>query len=327
MMNLGAAGPAAATGGLAVATKRCRDNQDSSCGGSLQGKRQRLATAVPPPPPAKSSSAGIGPSVATGADRSLAVNDGNWPCHVFIRIGRHPSCSFSTSSPASISFVKPFEDTNFASSSDDDSGDEGPDALKELVRTAEPALVAQVKLQQGGTRNNVVQLHSTGHPLHISLSHGFTLRHHERALFLSRLRRELQRHQPFEVIVTDEVVSYINRSCTRCFFALTVAGGNETVVNLIQSVDKVMALFNLEKYHSDPKIHVSVAWVAHNSDVKGQCTAGVSTASGRAANDGINTGSVARTAPSLGVECAFKVSSIRCRVGDDVHIIRLAEEQ
>ena len=221
---------------------------------------------------------------------------GDWPCHVFIRIGPRSGVFSEPANAAGCSDGTPTD----ASGSDDDSSD----SLDQLVRAAEPVVRAQAEARCG--RSNP-HLCGTGRSLHISLSHGFSLRHHERLIFLDRLRKEFLQQPAFEVVVTDEVVSYVNRKGTRRFYAMRVSGGKDIVVKLIRRVDDIMASFNLERYHSDPKIHVSIAW-AETSDAD-------------AAQASV---AFAQSKPTgTGVECAFKVNDLRCRIGDRVNIIRL----
>jgi hypothetical protein len=287
--------------------------------------------------------------------------DGNWPCHVFIQIG--PACGVfpvdvrgrggqpvhrgnedslvglnnsrggggSLSSTSSSSFYVDDDEEDEEEDEDEEDSDSDSDsdgdgsALEQLVRAAEPAVRGQARAHQahhGGTGDSV---RGTGHPLHISLSHGFTLRHHERKIFLDRLHQEFLQHPPFEVVVTDDVVSYVNRAGTRRFYALRVSGGKDIVVKLIHRVDKIMALFNHDKYHSDPKIHVSIAWseethVDEEDDNHKSTVGDEETHAGAKSRAGGEHG--VEVTPT-GVDCAFKVNAVSCRVGDAVHVIRL----
>ena len=118
------------------------------------------------------------------------------------------------------------------------------------------------------------------------------------------MRKEFLQQPAFEVVVTDEVVSYVNRKGTRRFYAMQVSGGKDIVVKLIRRVDDIMASFNLKVSQRSKNPCVN-AWAE---------TSGAPMLH-RHQSPTIKTHGHRRRM------CFRKIS--RCRIGDRVNIIRL----
>ncbi|XP_076272105.1 U6 snRNA phosphodiesterase 1 [Rhynchophorus ferrugineus] len=95
--------------------------------------------------------------------------------------------------------------------------------------------------------------------LHISLTKTVVLRY----IWINPLVKTIQNYvKCFKkfVIVLGAVKVYCNEERTRTFLGIEVKSGYDTLLKLVDNLDKCLSEFNLPPFYQDPSFHISIAW-------------------------------------------------------------------
>ncbi|XP_065316004.1 U6 snRNA phosphodiesterase 1-like isoform X2 [Gordionus sp. m RMFG-2023] len=110
-----------------------------------------------------------------------------------------------------------------------------------------------------------VQFFVMDHPLHISLSNTFVLKHHWINLFLEELRNKIGKCDRFSCTL-GELQIYENEEKTRNFIGINIKSGNIELKHLSDLVINILAKYNITSdIYKDPSFHVSICWMLNNS--------------------------------------------------------------
>ncbi|KAJ8924948.1 hypothetical protein NQ315_001113 [Exocentrus adspersus] len=95
--------------------------------------------------------------------------------------------------------------------------------------------------------------------LHISLTRTLVLKHHWINLFVNTLKANLAHHRKFMVLF-DGLEVYCNEERTRTFLGLQIKTGYDSLLKLVETLDRSLEEFNLPAFYEDPSFHLSIAW-------------------------------------------------------------------
>ncbi|XP_018564065.1 U6 snRNA phosphodiesterase [Anoplophora glabripennis] len=94
---------------------------------------------------------------------------------------------------------------------------------------------------------------------HISLTKTIVLKHHWISLFANSIRTKMACIKKF-MILFDSLKVYCNEERTRTFIGLQIKTGYDSLLKLVESLDKCLSEFNLPPFYENPSFHMSIAW-------------------------------------------------------------------
>ncbi|KAG8755928.1 poly(U)-specific 3'-to-5' RNA exonuclease [Ceratobasidium sp. 428] len=126
--------------------------------------------------------------------------------------------------------------------------------LREVVRCAQATNPAWYSLLDPETEASSSQPSSSKVTMHLSLSRPIPLRAHQRDDLRKEVRRTAtQSRQQFTALTNDEK--------TRTFLCAEVGAGHKQLQELSQSLSSHVASLRQLPYYSQPRFHISIAWI------------------------------------------------------------------
>ncbi|KAH1002844.1 U6 snRNA phosphodiesterase 1 isoform X2 [Dendroctonus ponderosae] len=96
---------------------------------------------------------------------------------------------------------------------------------------------------------------------HISLSKILVIKFHWISSFVQTLKDRINPFKKF-FILFDGLKVYCNEEKTRTFISLEIRCGHNTLVQLVDAVDRCLDDFELPTFYKNPSFHMSIAWCA-----------------------------------------------------------------
>lgn len=93
----------------------------------------------------------------------------------------------------------------------------------------------------------------------MSLTRTVILRYHWITPFVDTLKETLPQHHKF-VVMLDRLTVYCNEEKTRTFIALEIKTGHDSLQKIVNTLDKCLGEYNLQKFYENPSFHISIAW-------------------------------------------------------------------
>jgi len=100
---------------------------------------------------------------------------------------------------------------------------------------------------------------------HVSLTKTVILKHHWITSFVKTLKDSLEGFKRF-FILFDCVEVYCNEERTRTFLGIKIRSGQDTLLKLVDTLDRCLEEYDLPVFYKDPSFHMSIAWCVGDAE-------------------------------------------------------------
>ncbi|XP_050301754.1 U6 snRNA phosphodiesterase 1 [Anthonomus grandis grandis] len=94
---------------------------------------------------------------------------------------------------------------------------------------------------------------------HISLTKTVVLKYHWITPFVQGVKENIKLFRKF-FILFDSIQVYCNEERTRTFLGIQIKSGHDSLIKLVQLLDRCLLEYGLPVFYKDPSFHLSIAW-------------------------------------------------------------------